>query len=76
MRDSQLTFWKKVLRKKGVDRILFIHRTKTKLLVAQIYVDDIIFGGTLSDFAFSFAKEMKKEFKMSTLGKLNFFLKL
>ena len=48
-----------------VDRTLFIHKTKTKLLVAQIYVDDIIFGVTSSDFALSLTKEIKKEFEMS-----------
>lgn len=30
----------------GVDRTLFNHRTNSKLLVAQIYVDDIVFGAT------------------------------
>lgn len=62
--------------RKGVDRTLFIHRTKTRLLIAQIYVDDIIFRATLSDHAFSFIEKMKKEFEMSIVGELNFFLRL
>ena len=31
---------------------------------------------TLSDLAFNFAKKMKKEFEMSMVGELNFFLRL
>ena len=62
--------------RRGVDGTLFIHRFKSKLFVAQIYIDDIVFGATSSDFAFNFAKEMKKEFKMSMVGGLNFSLEL
>ena len=46
------------------------------LLVAHIYVDDIVFGATFSDLALSFAEEMKIEFEMSMVGKLIFFLGL
>ena len=46
----------------------------TKLLVAQIYVDDIIFGANSSYLALSFSKEMKKEFEMSMVDELSFFL--
>ena len=60
----------------GVDKTLFIYRSKDELLVAQIYVDDIVFGATFSDLALSFAKEMKTIFKMSMVGELIFFLGL
>ena len=46
------------------------------LLVAQVYVDDIVFGATIDDRAIEFSKEMKKEFKMSMVGELTFFLGL
>ena len=46
------------------------------LLVAQIYVDDIVFGATFSDLALSFVEEMQIEFEMSIVGKLIFFLGL
>ena len=59
-----------------VDRTLFINRSNDELLVAQIYVYDIVFGVTSSDFALSFTKEMKTEFKMSMVGELTFFLGL
>ena len=70
-----LIFWRKILRE-GDDRTLFIHKTKSQLLVAQIYVNDIVFRATSSDLALSFAKEMKSEFKMSMVVELNFFLGL
>ena len=41
---------------------LFIHRSKGKLLVAQIYIDDIVFKATSSDLGLSFTEEMKTEF--------------
>ena len=47
----------KRFKKKRVDKIIFIQWIKTRLLVAQIYIDDIVFGVTLSDFALNFVKE-------------------
>ena len=47
----------KRFKKKRVDKIIFIQWIKTRLLVAQIYVDDIVFGVTLSDFALNFVEE-------------------
>ena len=46
------------------------------LLVAQVYIDDIVFGPTIDTRAIEFSKEMKKEFKMSMVGELIFFLGL
>lgn len=40
-----------------------------------MYVDDIIFGGD-NDVCNKFAKEMQKEFEMSMIGELSFFLGL
>jgi hypothetical protein len=42
--------------------------------VLQIYVDDIIFGSTNQDFCDEFGKMMAKEFEMSMIGELDFFL--
>ena len=44
------------------------------MLVAQIYVDDIVFGATFSDLALNIYEEMKTEFKMSMVGEVTFFL--
>jgi hypothetical protein len=41
-----------------------------------VYVDDIIFGGSVKEICQEFAIEMKKEFEMSMLGELPFFLGL
>ncbi|KAJ9673020.1 hypothetical protein PVL29_026342 [Vitis rotundifolia] len=43
-------------------------------LVAQIYVDNIVFGSTSCECALDFAKEMKSEFEMSMVGELTYFL--
>ena len=58
------------------DRTLFVKNDKTYLLIAQVYVDDIVFGATIDDRAIEFSKEMKKEFEMSMVEKLTFFLVL
>ena len=46
------------------------------LLVSQVYVDDIVFGATIDAHAIEVSKEMKKEFEMSMVGELTFFLVL
>ena len=38
------------------------------MLMAQIYVDDIIFGVTNQSLYEHFAKEMQSEFEMSMIG--------
>ena len=44
--------------------------------MAQVYVDDIVFGATTDARAIEFSEEMKKEFEMSMVGELTFFLGL
>ena len=58
------------------DRTLFVKNDEAYLLVAQVYIDDIVFGATIDDRAIEFSEEMKKEFKMSMVGELTFFLGL
>ena len=41
-----------------------------------MYVDDIVFGATIDAHAMEFFEEMKKEFEMSMMGELTFFLGL
>ena len=65
---------KKGFMRGGVDRTLFIRRNDEVFLVAQIYVDDIVFGFTSNECALDFAKEMKSEFEMSMVGELTYFL--
>ena len=50
--------------KKGyVDRTLFVKNDEDYLLVAQVYVDDIVFRVTIDDRAIEFSEEMKKELR-------------
>ncbi|CAA7042426.1 unnamed protein product [Microthlaspi erraticum] len=46
------------------------------MMMVQIYVDDIIFGGTSEKLVENFVKSMTKEFKMSMVGELKYFLGL
>ena len=62
--------------KGSVDTSLFLKKHKHDMLVAQIYVDDIIFGPTNQDLCVHFAKEMQSEFEMSMMRELSFFLGL
>ncbi|KAL0553584.1 hypothetical protein IC582_007484 [Cucumis melo] len=48
-----------------IDKTLFIHRKSDQLLVAQIYVDDIIFGGFPQVLVNNFIYIMQSEFEMS-----------
>ncbi|GJV15442.1 retrovirus-related pol polyprotein from transposon TNT 1-94 [Tanacetum coccineum] len=59
-----------------VDNILFSKKSKSRLIIVQIYVDDIIFGSTSQNLCDDFAKIMHDEFEMSMMGELNFFLGL
>ncbi|KAJ9545397.1 hypothetical protein OSB04_025104 [Centaurea solstitialis] len=59
-----------------IDKTLFVKRTKTDMLIVQIYVDDIIFGSTKADMCKEFEELMHKKFKMSSMGELTFFLGL
>ena len=56
--------------------ILFIRKVKNYFVVAQIYVDDIVFGTTNDSLTQSFVDEMKKIFEMSMVGELTYFLGL
>ena len=58
------------------DQNLFIKREDDELIVAQVYVDDIIFGSTKDKLAHGFSKLMQAEFKMSMIGELTHFLRL
>ena len=63
-------------KRRFADTTLFIRKDKNYFVVAQIYVDDIVFGATHDSLAQSFADEMKKMFEMSMVGELTYFLGL
>ncbi|WVZ93912.1 hypothetical protein U9M48_039862 [Paspalum notatum var. saurae] len=60
----------------SVDKTLFLLSRGGDTLIVQIYVDDIIFGGSSHDLVSSFAEQMSREFEMSLMGDLQFFLGL
>jgi hypothetical protein len=58
----------------SVDKILFTLNHDTDVLLVQIYVDDIIFGGSSHTLVSRFQEMMESEFQMSMMGELTFFL--
>jgi hypothetical protein len=58
----------------SVDKTLFTLNHGTDFLLVQIYVDDIIFGGSSHSLMYSFQEMMEKEFQMSMMEELTFFL--
>jgi hypothetical protein len=59
-----------------VDKTLFLLGQGVGILIVQVYVDDIVFGGSSHSLVARFAEDMSKEFKMSMMGELQFFLGL
>jgi len=62
--------------KGSTDSNLYIKIDNDKLLILVVYVDDIIFGSNEEDMSQNFALVMQKEFEMSLLGELTYFLGL
>ena len=52
---------------------MFIKNVNLHIIIAQIYVDDIIFGSTSELEVKIFVDQMKSEFEMSMVGELTFF---
>jgi hypothetical protein len=58
----------------SVDKTLFTLKDGNDFLLVQIYVDNIIFGGSSHSLVSSFQEMMKNEFQMSMMEELTFFL--
>jgi hypothetical protein len=58
----------------SVDKTLFTLNHDTDFLLVQIYVDDIIFGGSSHTLMSRFQEMMESEFQMFMMGELTFFL--
>jgi hypothetical protein len=58
----------------SVDKTLFTLNHGTDFLLVQIYMDDIIFGGSSHSLMSSFQEIMESEFQMPMMGELTFFL--
>ena len=63
-------------KKGGSDKTLFVKEENGRLMIAQIYVDDIVFGGMSNQMVQHFVQQMQSEFEMSLVGELTYFLGL
>jgi hypothetical protein len=59
-----------------VDKTLFLLRQGDDILIVHVYMDDIVFGGSSHCLVARTADDMSKEFEMSMMGELQFFLGL
>ncbi|GKD56364.1 putative ribonuclease H-like domain-containing protein, partial [Tanacetum coccineum] len=67
---------KNSFRRGTIDKTLFFKKTKSDIMLVQVYVDDIIFGSTTQSMCTEFEDCMHKIFQMSSIGELTFFLGL
>ena len=56
------------------DTTLFTKKHNSDIFICQVYVDDIIFGSTNDYDCKEFGELMSKEFEMSIIGELTYFL--
>jgi hypothetical protein len=59
-----------------VDQTLFLLRQGRDILIVQVHMDDIVFGGSSNSIVARFVEDMSREFEMSMMGELQFFLGL
>jgi hypothetical protein len=59
-----------------VDQTLFLLRQGRDILIVQVYMDDIVFGSSSNSVVARFAEDMSREFEMSMMSELQFFLGL
>jgi hypothetical protein len=59
-----------------VDQTLFLLRQGRDILIMQVYVDGIVFGGSSNSLFARFAEDMGRQFEISMMGELKFFLGL
>lgn len=64
------------IKKGGIDKNLFVKDEDGKIMIAQIYVDEIVFGGMSNQMVQHFVKQMQSEFEVSLVGELTYFLGL
>jgi hypothetical protein len=59
-----------------LDKTLFLLRQGNDIPIVQVYVDDIVFGGSSHSLVARFAEDMSREFEMSMMAELQFFIRL
>ncbi|CAL2256156.1 unnamed protein product [Prunus armeniaca] len=60
----------------AIDKTLFVKKTNKDLIVAQVHVDNIVFGSTYEFLVKEFTEVMSSEFEISMYGELSYFLGL
>ena len=65
-----------VFKKGAVDNNLYVKISHGSMLIIEVYIDDIIYGSEDDRLSQEFPKDMKKEFELSLLEELKFFLGL
>ena len=63
-------------KKGGTDKTMFVKDDNGRLMIAQIYVDDIVFGGMSNKMVQHSVQQMQSEFEMSLVGEVTYFLGL
>lgn len=67
-------FKKEGFKRSSYDHTLFIKKAQSKTLMVSLYVDDLIYAGSDEKICIEFKESMKKEFDMSDLGRMKYFL--
>ncbi|KAI3501210.1 hypothetical protein L1887_29073 [Cichorium endivia] len=67
-------FMREGFKKSNYDHTLFIKKLEENMLFVSLYVDDLIYAGNDPEMCRSFKQSMQKEFEMTDLGKMKFFL--
>lgn len=60
--------------KKCLEHAVYTKREGNKALIIGVYVDDLLITGTSVETIKSFKKQMSRQFEMSDLGKLSYYL--
>ncbi|KAJ0847396.1 putative RNA-directed DNA polymerase [Helianthus annuus] len=67
-------FAREGFQKSQYDHTLFIKKVWNKVIMVSLYVDDLIYTGNDKKFCEEFSRSMKKEFDMTDLGQMKYFL--
>ncbi|KAD5961638.1 hypothetical protein E3N88_13111 [Mikania micrantha] len=67
-------FLREGFKKSEHDHTLFIKRVWHKILIISLYVDDLIYTGNDVELCKDFCNSMKREFEMTDLGQMKYFL--
>jgi hypothetical protein len=67
-------FKKEGLKRSEYDHTLFYKQSENQLLIVSLYVDDLIITGSDNQMCTKFIELMKKEFEMTDMGRMKFFL--